>query len=93
MTEVSIKIKIGERELPMKVAQSEEPILRQAGKLVNDKLKHYSEQYLIDDKELLLTMAAFDSSVEKLKSELSSQNKESYFENKLSSIEKLLESI
>jgi cell division protein ZapA len=93
MAQVSIKIKIGDRELPMKVEQNEEPLLRQAGKNINDKLKKFKEQYLIDDKELLLTMAAFEIAVDELKNENSSHSKDSYFENKLSNIEKLLENV
>ena len=93
MAEVSIKIKIGERELPMKVEQSEEAMLRQAGKNINEKLKNFREQYLIDDKELLLTMVAYNFAVDNLKSENSTTSKSTYFEEKLSSLEKMLESI
>jgi cell division protein ZapA len=93
MAQVSIKIKIGDRELPMKVEQAEESILRQAGKNINDKLKKFKEQYLIDDKELLLTMAAFEMAVDELKNEKSTDINDNYFENKLSNIEKLLENV
>lgn len=93
MTQVSIKIKIGDRELPMKVEQQEEALLRQAGKDINDKLKKYREQYLIDDKELLLTMASFELAVDNLKNDKSTVGKSSYFEEKLSNIEKLLENV
>jgi len=65
MTELSIKIKIGNREYPMKVAASEEAKIREAGKKINDKLKSYQEQFGIEDKQDLLAMVAIDSYVEK----------------------------
>ncbi len=66
---LSIKIKIGDREYPMKVKPEEEARVRTAGKLINERLKSYREQFGIDDKEDLLAMVAFDSTVAKLKNE------------------------
>ncbi len=65
MTELSIKIKIGNREYPMKVAASEEAKIREAGKKINEKLKAYQEQFGIEDKLDLLAMVAIDSYVQK----------------------------
>jgi cell division protein ZapA len=69
MEELSIKIKIAEREYPMKVKRDEEEKVRAAGKLINEKLKHYKEQFGIDDKQDLLAMVAFDTVVQKQTSE------------------------
>ena len=69
MEELSIKIKIAEREYPMKVRRDEEEKVRAAGKLINEKLKHYKEQFGIDDKQDLLAMVAFDTVVQKQTSE------------------------
>ncbi len=69
MEELSIKIKIAEREYPMKVKRHEEEKVRAAGKLINEKLKHYREQFGIDDKQDLLAMVAFDCIVQKQASE------------------------
>ncbi|HTH57883.1 MAG TPA: cell division protein ZapA [Cyclobacteriaceae bacterium] len=66
MDELSIKIKIAEREYPMKVKRSDEERMRVAGKLVNEKLKNYREKFGIDDKQDLLAMVAFDCLVEKM---------------------------
>jgi cell division protein ZapA len=65
MEDLSIKIKIADREYPMKVKRHEEERVRAAGKLINDKLKHYREQFGIDDKQDLLAMVAFDCLVQK----------------------------
>jgi len=69
MDELSIKIKIADREYPMKVKLKEEERIRAAGKLVNEKLKHYRSQFGIDDKQDLLAMVAFDCLVEKMADE------------------------
>ena len=69
MEELSIKIRIADREYPMKVKRADEERVRTAGKLINEKLKSYREQFGIDDKQDLLAMVAFDSLVEKMTSE------------------------
>ncbi|MEM6643765.1 MAG: cell division protein ZapA [Bacteroidota bacterium] len=74
MADLSIKIKIGNREYPMKVKAADEERIRRAGKLLNEKIKHYQDQFGIDDSQDLLSMVAFDYVVEKLKRE---ENKES----------------
>jgi cell division protein ZapA len=69
MEELSIKIKIAEREYPMKVKQSDEERIRTAGKLINEKLRSYREQFGIEDKQDLLAMVAFDCLIDKMASE------------------------
>src|SRR5690606_40559838 len=66
MEELSIRIKIADREYPMKVKRSDEERVRLAGKLINEKFKFYREQFGIDDKQDLLAMVAFDCLVEKM---------------------------
>ncbi len=66
MESLSINIKIADREYPMKVSPEDEARLRSAGKLLNEHLKRYSNQFGIDDKQDLLAMAAFDALVEKI---------------------------
>ena len=60
MEDLSIKIKIADREYPMKVKLTDEERVRMAGKLINEKIKSYREQFGIDDKQDLLAMVAFD---------------------------------
>jgi cell division protein ZapA len=66
MEDLSIKIKIADREYPMKVKLQDEERIRTAGKLINEKLKSYREQFGIEDKQDLLAMVAFDSLVDKM---------------------------
>lgn len=69
MAELSIKLRIGNREYPMKVKAEDEEHIRKAGKLLNEKIKNYRNQFGIDDNQDLLAMVAFDCLVEKMKKE------------------------
>lgn len=66
MRELSIKIKIADREYPMKVDADNEERLRLAGKLINEKLKTYRDTFGIDDKQDLLAMVVIGAFVDKL---------------------------
>ena len=69
MEDLSIKIKIADREYPMKVKRDDEERVRTASRLINDKLKSYKEQFGIDDKQDLIAMVAFDCLVDKMAAE------------------------
>ncbi len=66
MEQLSIKIKIADREYPMKVSPEDEELVRKAGKLLNDKLRVYRTKFGIDDKQDLLSMVAFDVLIDNL---------------------------
>lgn len=67
MSELSIKIRIADRDYPMKVAPPEEERLRMAGKLLNERLKELRDKYSIQDKQNLLAMVALTTMVDLLK--------------------------
>lgn len=69
MEGLSIKIKIAEREYPMRVAAGDEERLRTASRLINEQLRDYRDQYGTADKQDLLAMVAFDAFVQKLEHE------------------------
>lgn len=69
MAELSIKLKIGNREYPMKVKSEDEERIRRAGKALNEKIKSYRDQFGIDDNQDLLAMVAFDCMIDKMKKE------------------------
>lgn len=50
----------------MKVKLADEERVRMAGKLINEKIKSYREQFGIDDKQDLLAMVAFDCLIDKM---------------------------
>ncbi|MTI40736.1 cell division protein ZapA [Fulvivirga lutimaris] len=69
MDELSIKIKIADREYPMKVKTEDEQRVRNAGKSINERIRVYRERFGIDDKQDLLAMVAFDCLVDKMELE------------------------
>ena len=72
MTELSIRLKIGDREYPMKVSAADEEKIRKAGKIINERLRVYRNRFGINDKQDLLAMVAFDCIVEQMENEVSS---------------------
>jgi cell division protein ZapA len=90
MGELSIKIKIADREYPMRIDSSEEEKLRLAGKMVNEKLKSYRDQFGIDDKQDLLAMVAFDCMVERMKTEVANSSLTNNITSKISSLDNMI---
>lgn len=90
MRELSIKIKIADREYPMTVKAEEEERIRKAGKLINERLKSYREQFGIDDKQDLLSMVAFDALIDRLSVEDNIQNNDESALSKIQSINHLI---
>ncbi|MEL7003092.1 MAG: cell division protein ZapA [Bacteroidota bacterium] len=83
MDELSIKIKIADREYPMKVKPEDEERVRNAGKNINERIKSYRDRFGIDDKQDLLAMVAFDCLVDKM------QVEEKQFDTDESIVEKI----
>ena len=68
MAKLSIKIKIGNREYPMRVDPSEEASVRAAGKRINEQMKSFQTKFGIADNQDLLAMVAIDTFIERQKS-------------------------
>jgi len=90
MRELSIKIKIADREYPMTVKAEEEERIRKAGKLINERLKSYRERFGIDDKQDLLSMVAFDALIDRLGVEENRNGDDESALNKIQSINHLI---
>ena len=93
MEELSIKIKIADREYPMKVDSEDEERIRLAGKKINEKIKLYRDQFGIDDKQDLLAMVAFDSLYEKLQAEANSTSTGESAVDKINYLSKLISDV
>lgn len=74
MAELSIRLKIGDREYPMKVSTADEEKIRKAGKIINERLRVYRNRFGINDKQDLLAMVAFDCIVEQMENEVQEGN-------------------
>lgn len=93
MEELSVRIKIGDREYPMKVHPSEEQHIRMAGRLINDKMKSYESNFGIHDKQDLLAMVAFDAVVEKMRAGDKLQEDNSQVAHHIAEINQVLASV
>ena len=90
MTELSIKLKIGNREYPMKVKTEDEERIRRAGKLINEKIRSYKDQFGIEDHQDLLAMVAFDSTVDRMKNEENSESTDEVALNQVKNISQII---
>lgn len=90
MGELSIKIRIGDREYPMRVEAEEEEQIRRAGRMVNEQLRAYRDRFGTTDKQDLLAMVAFDAYMQKLEHETARQDLEEVFTERVVSLNKLI---
>ena len=90
MEKLSIKVKIADREYPLKVRKDEEERIRMAAKLLNEKIKQFKDQFGKDDKQDLLAMAAFDMAVESLRQQESVALNNEHLDNRLDYLEDLI---
>lgn len=90
MAELSIKIRIGNREYPMKVKAEDEERIRRAGKLLNEKIKNYQNQFGIDDTQDLVAMVAFDCLVEKIKRQETSESDDDFALREITKLNQLI---
>ena len=93
MSELSIKIRIADRDYPMRVNEEEEERLRAAGRMVNERLKVFRDQFGIDDKQDLLAMIALETLADKLLSAQSKTEAENALADKLTHLNNLLASL
>jgi cell division protein ZapA (FtsZ GTPase activity inhibitor) len=93
METLSIRLKIGDREYPMKVKTEDEAKIRQAGKLINDKIKRYREEFGLDDRQDLLAMVAFDCMVESMEENVVKSEDSDLINSKIIQINQYLSSL
>jgi cell division protein ZapA (FtsZ GTPase activity inhibitor) len=90
METLAIKVKIGDREYPMRVKSEDEGKIRHAGKLINEKLRKYKAEFGLDDTTDLLAMVAFDCMVESLETNEGNAEDSEHIHRSLSHISSLL---
>jgi cell division protein ZapA len=93
MSELSIKIRIADRDYPMRVTEEEEERLRIAGRMLNERLKLFRDQFGIDDKQDLLAMVALEVAADSLQTVKSKETNKSVFADKLAHLDHLLSSL
>lgn len=74
----------------MRVKIEDESKIRLAGKLINEKLKKYKEEFGLDDNQDLLAMVAFDCMVESLETNEVNAGDSEHIKSSLSNINAIL---
>ncbi len=91
MGELSIKIRIADKEYPMKIDPEDEERIRLAGKMLNERLIKYKDQFGLEDKQDLLAIVAFDCFVEILQKENNLSSIEENITAKIDYIESIIQ--
>lgn len=90
MGEISIKVSLANRVYPLKVKFEEEENVRKAVKLINEKIKHYEDNFAVRDKQDLLAMCAIQLATEVLNNENKGSSLEASAQNRLHQLIELL---
>ena len=90
MEKIPISVKIAERTYRMTIDPEEEEKVREAAKVINEKIKQYSESYAFNDTQDLLSMIAIQFATSSLKMEKTVNLMDDELSAKLKHIEGIL---
>ncbi|GAA4004093.1 cell division protein ZapA [Hymenobacter fastidiosus] len=93
MSDLSIKIRIADRDYPMRVAPQEEERLRLAGRQLGERIKEFREQYGIQDKQDLLAMIALSTMADGLKVSKEKDGTDAALTERLARLDELLSGV
>jgi cell division protein ZapA (FtsZ GTPase activity inhibitor) len=87
MSEFSISISVADRPYKLVIDKEYEELFRRAAKLIDSRIKAYSNNYAYKDKQDLLAMVALDNTINLLQHERNTSEKETTLEKKLIEID------
>ncbi len=90
MNDLAIKIRIAERDYPMRVAVTDEERLRLAGRQLSEQLREFREKYGIQDKQDLLAMVALAIMADSLKVSKEKDGTDAVLTERLARLDELL---
>jgi cell division protein ZapA (FtsZ GTPase activity inhibitor) len=93
LDELSIKVNIADRTYPLSVKPDEEEKVRKAAKLINDKLKEYSTQFAVRDKQDILSMCTLEIATALISLQEAGISEDQSLSVQLSEIAKLLKDV
>ena len=93
MSDLAIKIRIADRDYPMRVAVADEERLRLAGRQLSERLREFREQYGIQDKQDLLAMVAFTTMADSLKVSKEKDGTDAALTERLARLDELLSGV
>ncbi len=90
MNELSISVTIGDRPYKLVVDKDHEELFRKASRLIEQRMKEYSNSYAYKDKQDLLSMVALEYATRYLQDEQVIREKESSWQQELKEIDTVL---
>jgi cell division protein ZapA (FtsZ GTPase activity inhibitor) len=90
MDELSISVSIADRHYKLAVEKEQEELVRKAVRLIDNRIKEYSNNYAYKDKQDLLAMVALEYTISYLKTERKNTESEDHLEKKLHSLDTAL---
>lgn len=90
MGELSTTVTIAGRTYPLTVRKEDEADLREAARLINERVKEYEDNYSVRDKQDLLAMCALQLVSHYVKLGKSASTEDKALEQKLKEMESLL---
>jgi len=90
MDEFSISITIAERTYRLVIERSQEEVFRNAVKMVDKRIKEYSNNYAYKDKQDLLAMVALEFTTGYIQNERKNIEKEDHLERELYKLDNAL---
>ena len=93
MSDLAVKIRIADRDYPMRVAVADEERLRLAGRQLSERLREFREQYGIQDKQDLLAMVALATMADSLKVSKEKDGTDAALTERLARLDELLSGV
>ena len=83
MDELSISVSIADRSYKLAVEKEQEELVRKAVRMIDNRIKEYSNNYAYKDKQDLVAMVALEYTISYLKMERNNTEKEDHLERQL----------
>lgn len=90
MGELSTTVTIAGRTYPLTIKKEDEASLREAARLINERVKEYEDNYSVRDKQDLLAMCALQLATQNMKLEKRPPSEDPGIASKLTEMEKLV---
>ena len=90
MDELTISVTIADRPYRLTIKRDEEETIRKAANEINNKLKHYSDNFAYNDKQDLLAMVTLEKTTNALMNRNELKDIDNNIAVKLTEIDKLL---
>lgn len=88
-----IKISIGDRVYPLSVTEGQEAFLRDSAKQIEKMMKHYEQNYAVQDKQDVLAMCALQLALQLRQEGKKSSENTDEIEKKLRNIDEILSTL